>query len=84
MSGFPDGFEIDVGGQVFRPLRVQTHTKAGAAVVIPVVYWQTECADCGAVMELFTLLRFRHPRRRCDACAAPGKRVRPAGKRRAA
>lgn len=40
------------------------------------VAWHTRCADCEAEFTCSVALGFGHtPNRRCDACKAPGKRV---------
>lgn len=63
-------------GQRFECLRVEPYTrKDGQPSGIAV--WQSHCAECA---EPFTFKRgighFRAERRRCEAHASPGKRVR--------
>jgi hypothetical protein len=74
MTGFPEGFRIEWRGQSYRPLGTRDHTKADGSV-IPVIDWETACPDCGQHFTIFTTLAFHDPRRRCDACKDPNRRV---------
>ena len=73
-SEFPAGFSVEWDKQVYRPVGLRKHTtKAGASVEL--VEWETECPRCNKVFALTTLMKFTAPRRRCDDCKAPGRRV---------
>lgn len=74
MTGFPEDFSIEWRGQRYRPLGTRDHTKTDGTV-IPVIDWETECPDCRQQFTIFTTLVFRDPRRRCDACKDPSRRV---------
>ena len=74
MSSFPPDFAIEHDGQVYRPAAVRPHTTQRGEV-IRVVEWITNCPRCGVEFTVMTKMVFREPRRRCDACKAPGRPV---------
>lgn len=61
-------------GQRYEVIGVRDHVR-GDGSSVPVVDFKTSCPDCGSAFEVFTKLDFRDPRRRCDACKSPGKKV---------
>lgn len=77
MTGFPDGFSIEHDGQTYRPLRLRHHVNRFDAPVT-LIDWLTACPSCGSEFEITTTLQWStgRLRRRCDACKAPGRRVR--------
>jgi len=72
---FPDDFLIEWDGQTYEPIVTSGHETA-AGKTIPVILWGTNCPSCGQRFTVTTTLTFRAPRRRCDDCKAPGRKVR--------
>jgi Zn finger protein HypA/HybF involved in hydrogenase expression len=75
MSEFPEGFAVEWDGQRYAPIRTRQHIKKDGTPLL-IVDWSTECPSCGQEFTLYTNLIFSSPRRRCDSCKAPGRRVR--------
>ena len=74
MSDFPPDFSIEHDQQVYRPICVRPHvTRDGRET--RVIEWITNCPTCGAEFTACTSMQFAGPRRRCDACKAPNRRV---------
>lgn len=69
------GFESR--GQAFRFAGMVEHTKPDGSV-IPLAAWETACPDCGRphVVKTKPEPDLDRLRRRCDACKAPGRKVR--------
>ena len=75
MIEFPDGFSITWDGQNYRPVGTRAHTtQLGSEIHL--IDWTTECPRCGSTFTVSTTITFKYPRRRCDACKAPGVPVR--------
>lgn len=75
MSDFPPDFAIEWDEQIYRPLCIRPHiNRKGEPTRI--VEWLTNCPACGVEFTATTTMKFRDPRRRCDACKAPNRRVR--------
>ena len=74
MSEFPPDFIIEFDQQIYRPLCVRPHVKQDGSE-IRVIEWLTNCPLCGGEFTAVTTMKFAQPRRRCDACKAPGRRV---------
>lgn len=71
MDNFPEGFGINLQGQIYRPV-----DRLGDRVIV----WRANCPDCGEEFETTTALVFSsHIRRRCDACKRPGSPVKRRG-----
>lgn len=62
-------------GQDYRLQGVHDHIKPDGTT-LALLEWATQCPDCGAAFVVSTTLIFKGPRRRCDNCKAPGRRVR--------
>lgn len=75
MSDFPWGFAIEHDGQRYWPLRVREHVNRKGEET-SIIEWGTTCPTCGEEFSIITSMTFREPRRRCDACKAPGRPVR--------
>ena len=75
MTDFPPGFGVTVGKQTFMAIGLRDHTRRDGGQT-KLVEWETTCPDCGQRFRVMTTIVFTWPRRRCDACKAPGKRVR--------
>ena len=74
MSDFPPDFAIEYDQQIYRPICVRPHVnKEGRET--RVVEWLTNCPRCGDEFTITTTMLAGQWRRRCDACKAPGRRV---------
>jgi hypothetical protein len=75
VSDFPADFAIIYDEQIYRPSCVMPgHNRHGEPTRI--VEWLTNCPTCGVEFTITTGMIWRDaPRRRCDACKAPGRRV---------
>ena len=51
--------------------------------LVPIIYWQSYCAECGAPFECWSGMRSGTLNRRCRLHHAPGKAVTAAGKKHA-
>lgn len=75
------GYEILFDKQIYRIIEVRPYVNRwGYTTCITV--WETKCPDCGESFRLssgsrrhFSKRRHPPPRRRCDVCKHPGKRV---------
>jgi hypothetical protein len=78
VGGWPDknlsGVVVVFDSQEFRCIGYVPHRKADGTETT-LLGWDTECPSCGVTFGLKTTVVFRRPRRRCDACKAPGKRA---------
>jgi ribosomal protein S27AE len=81
LTQFPPGFCITWDGQEYRPAGLRGHVRRDGTETI-LVDWHTNCPTCGDGMLIATTLDFHDPRRRCDDCKAPGRKVK--SERRAA
>lgn len=73
-DGFPPGFAIEFRQQLYQPLRLRPYlNRLGQQTCL--IDWLTHCPECGTEFTISTGLQFSGPRRRCDACKAPGHRV---------
>jgi transposase-like protein len=70
----PDDLAIEWDGQRYRPIATQKHVKLNGEE-ITLIAWDTVCPSCGSPFVVLTTSKFTGPRRRCDACKAPGRRV---------
>jgi hypothetical protein len=52
--------------------------------VVPIICWQSHCAECGRLFECWSGLRSGTLNRRCPIHHAPGKAVTAVGRKRAA
>jgi hypothetical protein len=52
--------------------------------VVPIICWQSHCAECGLLFECWSGLRSGTLNRRCPMHHAPGKAVTARGRKRAA
>ena len=80
MAIFPEGFAIELRGQVYRLVGTVPYVKRNGRE-ITLIEWQTECPDCGTLFTMFTTATVKWARRRCDDCKAPGRRVSKGRKR---
>jgi len=74
MSVLPRGFTVIWGDQTYVPISIQAHVKKGGSLT-NLITWETECPSCAKQFTLLTGMAFKSPRRRCDACKAPGRKV---------
>jgi hypothetical protein len=73
-DSFPPDFAIEYDGQIYRPIGVLPHiTRDGRQ--IRMIEWVTNCPRCGVEFTIATTTLARNWRRRCDACKAPGRKV---------
>jgi hypothetical protein len=75
MSDFPPDFAVEYDQQLYRPMCIRPHINRDGNE-IRVIEWLTNCPTCGVEFTVTTGVMFREPRRRCDGCKAPGRRVR--------
>jgi ribosomal protein S27AE len=73
-ADFPFGFHITHDGQQYRPLGTRDYVRVDGQETM-LIDWQTECPRCGVTFVITTPLNFGSPRRRCEECKAPGRRV---------
>jgi hypothetical protein len=52
--------------------------------IVPIICWQSHCAECGMPFECWSGMRSGTLNRRCPLHHAPGKAVTAAGRKRAA
>jgi len=74
VSDFPPDFSIEYDQQVYRPVCVLPYVNRRGENT-RLVEWLTNCPACGSEFTITTTMKFHEPRRRCDACKAPGRRV---------
>ena len=74
MSDFPPDFAVEHDQQVYRPVCVIPRIDRNGEQT-RFIEWITNCPACGQELVATTGMRFREPRRRCDACKAPGRHV---------
>ena len=70
-------------GQRYVATGSDLHTRRDGEIV-PIICWQSHCADCGRPYECWTGLRSGTLNRRCPAHHAPGKAVASTARKRAA
>jgi hypothetical protein len=74
MSDFPPDFAIEHDQQTYRPVCVMPHTTQKGEQT-RIVEWLTNCPTCGVEFTVTTTMVFKEPRRRCDGCKNPHRRV---------
>lgn len=68
-------------GQVYRLVKVRPYTRRRDGTKTSILYFETACADCGALFLVSTpesSVKFE-PNRRCQVHKHPGKRVKVGG-----
>jgi hypothetical protein len=73
-SDFPDGFHITHDGQQYRPLGTRDYVRTDGTLAL-LIDWQTDCPQCDVEFVVTTTRNFAKPRRFCDDCKAPGRKV---------
>ena len=76
MSDFPPDFAVEHDQQLYRPIAVMPYVNRNGEVT-RVIEWLTNCPSCGVEFTITTGMKWRDkwPRRRCNACKAPGRYV---------
>lgn len=70
-------------GQRYVAVGSDLHTRRDGQI-IPIICWQSHCAECGRPFECWSGLRSGTLNRRCPQHHAPGKAVTASGRKRAA
>lgn len=75
--------ELMLDGQRYVVVGSDLHVRKDGEA-IPIILWQSRCAECGALFECRTGLKARSLNRRCEKHRRPGKAVTKAGRKRVA
>lgn len=68
-------------GQRYEVVGSDLHVRPNGETV-PIILWQTHCAECGESFECRTALTARTLNRRCEKHRRPGKAISAAGRKR--
>lgn len=75
MDAIPIGFVVRWDEQDYRAIATQPHVRVDGNPTT-LIDWQSDCPRCADAFVFRTGMTFRKPRRFCDACKAPGLKVR--------